>query len=75
MLPRTEIIDNRIVNSVEQLASFLKTGDIFRKPRGKTQYKFIALQLDANTVLCENLDTHQQEEIYFNSPVFKLVFV
>ena len=75
MKPRTEIINNRIVNSVEQLASFLKPGDIFRKPHGKTQYKFDELRLGERLVLCENLETHAGEEIYYNSPVFKLVFV
>lgn len=75
MIPRTEIINNRIVNSVEQLASFLRPGDIFRKLRGRTQYKFNELILNEKLVVCENLDTHVSEEIYFNSPVFKLVFI
>jgi hypothetical protein len=75
MAPRTEIIDNRIVNSVELLASFLKPGDIFRKLRGRTQYKFLKLMLTKRLVVCENLETHRSEEIYFNSPVFKLVFI
>jgi hypothetical protein len=73
MKPRTEIIGNRIVNSVEQLASFLKPGDIFRKPHGKTQYKFDELRLSERLVICENLDTMAPEQIYYNSPVFKLV--
>jgi hypothetical protein len=75
MKPRTEIINNRIVNYVEQLASFLKPGDIFRKLHNKTQYKFGQLMLEESLVLCENLETHRKEEIYFKSPVFKLVFV
>jgi len=75
MIPRTEIINNRVANSVAQLASFLKPGDIFRRPRGKTQYKFGKLKGTADQVLCENLDTHRLEQIYFNSPVFKLVFI
>jgi hypothetical protein len=75
MIPRTEIINNRIVNSVEQLVSFLKPGDIFRKLRGRTQYKFSELMLTKKLVVCENLDTHISEEIYFHSPVFKLVFI
>lgn len=75
MAPRTEIIDNRIVNSVELLASFLKPGDIFRKLRGRTQYKFLKLIITKRLVVCENLETHRSEEIYFNSPVFKLVFI
>jgi hypothetical protein len=75
MAPRTEIINNRIVNSVELLASFLKPGDIFRKLRGRTQYKFLELMLTKRLVVCENLDTHVSEEIYFNSPVFKLLFI
>ena len=75
MIPRTEIINNRIVNSVEQLASFLRPGDIFRKLRSRTQYKFSKLILTEKLVVCENLETHVSEEIYFNSPVFKLVFI
>jgi hypothetical protein len=75
MRPRTEIINHRIVNSVEQLASFLKPGDIFRKPHGTTQYKFDELKMNERLVLCENLDTHVPEQIYYNCPVFKLVFV
>lgn len=75
MTPRTEIINNRIVNYVAQLASFLKPGDIFRKLHSKTQYKFFELKLDDRLVICENLDTHIPEHIYFNSPVFKLVFI
>ena len=74
MTRRTEIIDNKIVNSVEQLASFLKPGDIFRKPHGKTQYKFDELKLGERLVICENLETHVPEQIYYNSPVFKLIF-
>jgi hypothetical protein len=75
MTPRTEIINNRIVNSVAQLASFLKPGDIFRKLHSKTQYKFAKLKLAERLVVCENLDTNLSEHIYFNSPVFKLVFI
>lgn len=75
MKPRTEIINNRIVNSVEQLASFLKPGDIFRKPQGSTQYKFDELKLSERLVICENMDTHAPEKIYYNSPVFKLVAI
>ena len=75
MIPRTEIINNHIVNSVEQLASFLVPGDIFRKLRGRTQYRFNELRRSEQLVLCENLDTHTLEHIYFNSPVFKLVFI
>lgn len=72
-MKRTEIINNRIVNSVEQLARFLKQGDIFRKPRGNTKYKFEQLVADQNLVICENLDTHLSEQIYCNSPVFRLM--
>lgn len=75
MAPRTEIINNRIVNSEEQLASFLRPGDIFRKRGGRTRYKFNELVLTEKRVVCENLDTHVKEEIYFNSPVFKLVSI
>ena len=75
MKPRTEIINNKIVNSVEQLASFLKPGDIFRKLRGRTQYKFAELRLEKRLVTCENLETHAPEVIYYNSPVFKLVTI
>ena len=75
MKPKTEIINSKIVNSVEQLARFLKEGDIFRKPRSSTQYKFEALDLNEKMVICENTDTHAVESIYFNSPVFKLVII
>jgi len=75
MQPRTEIMGNQIVNSVEQLASFLKPGDIFRKPLNKTQYKFDELKLTERLVICENLDTHEPEQIYYNSPVYKLIFI
>lgn len=73
MIPKTEIINHKIVNWVEQLACFLKQGDIFRKPRSSTQYKFEELVLDQKLVICENTDTHLSEKIYCNSPVFKLV--
>jgi hypothetical protein len=75
MRPRTEIIGNRIVNCEEHLASFLRPGDIFRKLQGRTQYRFNELVVDEKRVVCENLDTHASEEIYYNSPVFKLVFL
>ncbi len=75
MKPRTEIMDHKIVNSVEQLASYLKPGDIFRKPHGKTKYKFDELKLADRLVMCENLETKAPEQIYYNSPVFKLVVV
>jgi hypothetical protein len=75
MKPRTEIINHRIVKSVEQLVSFLQPGDIFRKLHNKTQYRFHELNFEEKVVQCENLDTHATEMIYYNSPVFKLVFV
>jgi hypothetical protein len=74
MKPRTEIINNRIVNCVEQLASFLKPGDIFRKLQGRTQYRFELLDLAHGEVICENMETHLAETIYYKMPVFKLVF-
>lgn len=75
MKPRTEIINHQIVNSVEQLVSFLKPGDIFRKLHNKTQYRFNELNYEEKVVKCENLETHAIEVIYYNSPVFKLIFV
>ena len=74
MRPRTEIINNKIVNSVEQLASFLKPGDLFRKINSRAQYKFGKLNLAEKLVTCVNQDTHIAENIYYNSPVFKLIF-
>ena len=73
MNPRTEIINNKIVNWVEQMARFLKHGDTFRKPRGTTQYRFEQLIPDQMVVICENMDTHLSEKIYSNSPVFRLM--
>jgi hypothetical protein len=73
MTPRTEVIHHQVINWVEQLACFLKTGDIFRKPPGATQYKFEELKLDLKSVVCQNTDTKLSENIYCNSPVFKLV--
>jgi hypothetical protein len=75
MTPRTEIIGNKIVNSVPQLASFLRANDLFRKPHGMVTYRFIQLNVATKTVDCENMDTHLPESIYFQSPVFKLVFI
>ena len=73
MIPKTEIINHKIVNWVEQLACFLKEGDTFRKPRSSTQYKFEELLLEQRLVICKNTDTLLSEKIYCNSPVFKLV--
>ena len=75
MISRTEIINHKVVNWVEQLACFLKHGDIFRKPRGKTQYKFEELLQDQRLVICVNTDTQSIEKIYCNSPVLKLVIL
>ena len=75
MKPRTEIINHKIVNWVEQLACFLKNGDIFRRPRGTTQYKFEKLIADQKMVICKNMDTETEETIYGNSPVFKLMIL
>lgn len=75
MNTRTKVIGNKIVNSVEQLACFLKTGDIFLKPRGSTQYKFEKFDEDSKVVVCENMETHKHDRIFSNSPVFKLVFL
>jgi hypothetical protein len=75
MTPRTVIIGNKIVNSVPQLASFLRVNDLFRKPHGMITYRFIELHVATKSVDCENMDTHLQETIYFQSPVFKLVFI
>jgi hypothetical protein len=73
MRSKTEIIDNQIVNSVEQLACFLKQGDIFRKPRGSTKYMFEELLTDSRVVVCVNMNTQVSEQIYSNSPVYRLV--
>lgn len=75
MNPRTEIINHRVVNSIEQLARFLHPGDTFRKINSKTQYLFHELRLAEKEVVCENMDTHQWEVIFHNSPVFKLVII
>jgi hypothetical protein len=58
MKPRTEIINHRIVNSVEQLVSFLHPGDLFRKRHSKTQYRFDELKNTEKIVVCENMETH-----------------
>lgn len=71
-MKRTEIIDSKIVNWVAQLACFLRQGDIFKKPRGSTHYKFMEFRQEDNLVVCENLDTHAPESIYYNSPVYRL---
>lgn len=73
MQPITKITGNPITNAVEQLVSFLEPGDIFRKPLSRTQYKFDELKLNERLVICENLDTHEPEQIYCNSPVYKLI--
>lgn len=75
MTPRTEIIGKRIVNSVPQLLNNLKVNDLFRKPRGKSTYRFIQLHMQTKTVECENQETKIVERIFFQSPVFKLVFI
>jgi hypothetical protein len=75
MVPRTEIIGHQFVNSVEQLASFLKPGDVFRKLHSRIQYKFRELKLNERQVVCENLETHVVEEIYYNMPVYRLMFL
>lgn len=72
---RTKIIGNRIVNSVEQLARYLKDGDIFLRPRNSTQFRFEKFEPEENTVICENLDTHTYDRIFSNSPVFKLTYL
>lgn len=75
MAPRTEIIDNKIVNYVERLLSSLLPGDIFRKRVGKVQYRFKELDVERRLVVCENLETNAFEEVFFNSPVFQLVII
>ena len=75
MIPRAEIINHKVVTWVEQLARFLKKGDVFRRPRGKTQYTFKALAPDKDMVICLNMVTHVSEKIYYNSPVYKLVII
>ena len=75
MRARTEIINHQIVNSIEALACYLRQGDLFRKPQGRTQYKFEKLLEAQKLVVCENLDTHQSEQLYCNSPVFRLMFL
>ena len=72
---RTKIIGNKFVNSIEQLARFLKEGDIFLRPRSSTQYKFEKFVPDENMVICENMETHVLDQIFSNSPVFKLTFL
>ena len=75
MRPRTIIVDNKIVNCVEQLACYLKQGDLFRKPRCSAQYKFEKLLPEQKLVVCQNVETLATEEIYFNSPVLRLMFL
>jgi hypothetical protein len=74
-MKRTEIINKKIVNWVAQMASLLKSGDVFRKPRGSTHYKFVSFDSEQKLVICENIDTHVVEEIYANSPVYRLLIV
>jgi hypothetical protein len=71
---RAQIMGNQNPNTVEQLVCFLKPGDIFTKPLSKTHYKFDELKLTERLVICENMDTHGPEQIYCNSPVYKLLF-
>jgi hypothetical protein len=59
---------------VEQLISFLKPGDVFRKPHSDTLYKLDEVKLNNWLVICENLRTHEPEQMYYNSPVLKLIF-
>ena len=75
MTPRAEIINRKVVTWVQLLACFLKKGDVFRRPRGRTQYKFKELVPDQGIVICLNMVTHLSEKIYYNSPVFKLVII
>ncbi|HTJ50933.1 MAG TPA: hypothetical protein VL443_15830 [Cyclobacteriaceae bacterium] len=72
MITNTEIISNKIVTSVEQLAGFLKPGDIFLKAHSNTRYKFDESKFKERVVICENLETQEPEQIYYNSPVYKL---
>ena len=75
MTPGPEIIDSKVVNSVAQLACFLKQGDVFRRPHGKTQYRLDSVIWDRSLVVCMNTDTRLSETIYSNSRVFKLVSI
>lgn len=75
MKPRTEVIDHQIVNSIAQLASALKPGDIFRRINSKTRYSFDELKLDEERIRCRNLETGAPEFLYYNAPVLKLVFI
>jgi hypothetical protein len=75
MNPRTEIVNNRVVNSVEQLACFLRPGDVFRRPRSNTPYLFTELLVEKKIVVCMNTLTLESEEIYSNSPVFRLLVI
>jgi len=59
---------------VEQLISFLKPGDVFRKPHSDTHYKLDEVKLNDWLAICENLQTHEPEQMYYNSPVHKLIF-
>jgi hypothetical protein len=59
---------------VEQLVSFLKPGDVFRKPHGDIHYKLDEVKLNDWLIICENLQTHEPEQMYYNSPVHKLIF-
>lgn len=74
MTPHTEIMGNKVANSTEQLAGFLKPGDIFHKPNSSIRYKFEESKFKERLVICENLDTQEPEQMYYNSPVYKLTF-
>jgi hypothetical protein len=71
MTPRPEVTHSKVVNWVAQLACFLVRGDVFRKPQGKTQYRFDALISDRRLVVCMNADTRLSETIYSQARVFK----
>lgn len=73
MKSKTEIINHRVVNSIEQLVSFLQPGDVFRRMNSKTHYIFNELRIDNKEVLCKNMDTNAQEIIFYRTPVLKLI--
>jgi hypothetical protein len=75
MRARTEIINSQIVNFMEELACYLRQGDLFRKPMGRTQYRFEKFLEVEKLVICENMDTHQSEQLYCNSPVLRMMFL
>ncbi|MFN5557078.1 MAG: hypothetical protein ACK57K_01385 [Chryseotalea sp.] len=75
MLPKTEIINNRIAIYIRHSVGELKKGELFKKTHCKDLYQVTILHADKRLAHCTNTVSKEKVLIYYQTPVYKLTFI